>query len=80
MQTDEEFRRVYEQKFPEPRPVVDNPDSVTHFECESVRAPKQNVGTPQERRVTHTLVGASQRCMYCRFTRRQLAKRYGLET
>lgn len=51
-------------------------DSVTQMECP--KAPRQNVGTPDERRATHHLVGSAQKCVYCRQGRGVLAAAAGL--
>jgi hypothetical protein len=60
-------------------PVVERPDSATHFECDGSRAPRIDVGTPFERRSTHHLVGATtQRCIYCKRTGAQIRQEAGL--
>lgn len=56
--------------------VTERPTGATDIECP--KGPRQNVGTPDERRVTHHLVGQAQRCCYCRETRSTIAKAEGL--
>jgi hypothetical protein len=57
--------------------VAVRPNGVTDIECP--KGPRQNVGTPDERRVTHHLVGQAQRCCYCRQVRSTIAATAGLE-
>lgn len=60
-----------------PKAVVENPDSASHFICDGARAPMILDGL-NYRRVTHHLVGASQRCTYCKRPAATILKEAGL--
>ena len=51
-------------------PVVARPDSVTHWTCPS--APYAVNATTGERRDTHHISGAIERCTYCHWTTAEL--------
>jgi hypothetical protein len=52
-------------------PVVERPDSVTHFTCP--QGPSDHTG-----RVTHHMTGMANRCAYCKVDAETLRARYGL--